>query len=112
MCQALGELVLFLPSVAVGRADGDWGAWAPMWMDLWGSVAHCNYWSRCWLHLFARLAKHDVQGRGFLAQASRLSDMARDQPHNRLRRRIALSMAGEQFPSRLQRRAGASRVRV
>lgn len=62
LCQALGEFTLFMPTHGAGRRDGDWGAWAPAWLDAWSHVAHSSYWDRHWLGLFARLAKHDTTG--------------------------------------------------
>ncbi len=68
--QALGELVLLMPTAAAGARDGDWGAWAPRWVALWRSVAHCAFWDRQWMALFARLAKHDTRGEGGTARCA------------------------------------------
>lgn len=59
--QALGELTLFMPTAAAAKGDGDWGAWAPAWLDAWSLIAHCDFWDRHWMALFSRLAKHDTR---------------------------------------------------
>ena len=59
--QALGELTLFMPTAAAAKGDGDWGAWAPAWLDAWSLIAHCDFWDRHWMPLFSRLAKHDTR---------------------------------------------------
>lgn len=58
----MGELALFMPTAAAAKGEGDWGAWAPEWLDAWSLVAHCDFWDRQWMALFARLAKHDTRG--------------------------------------------------
>ena len=59
--QALGELTLFMPTAAAAKGEGDWGAWAPAWLDAWSLIAHCDFWDRHWMALFSRLAKHDTR---------------------------------------------------
>jgi hypothetical protein len=51
-----------MPTGAAAAGDGDWGAWAPAWLDIWSSVAHSAFWDRQWMALFASLAKHDTRG--------------------------------------------------
>ncbi|KAK2076993.1 hypothetical protein QBZ16_005221 [Prototheca wickerhamii] len=60
--EALGWLVMLLPTTALRAGDGDWGAWAREWARLWGEQAHCAYWDALWGALFARLAAHDAFG--------------------------------------------------
>ena len=60
--QALGWLVMLLPTQQAARRDGDWDAWLRAWLALWGQVYHSTYWNTLWLHLVARLAKHDTAG--------------------------------------------------
>ena len=60
--QALGWLVMLLPTQQAARRDGDWDAWLRAWLALWGQVYHSAYWNTLWLHLVARLAKHDTAG--------------------------------------------------
>lgn len=60
--EALGWLVLLMPTHAALRYDGEWGLWMQEWMHIWGSVVHSRYWQALWINLIARLAKHDVHG--------------------------------------------------
>ena len=60
--QALGWLVMLLPTQQAARRDGAWDAWLREWLRLWGLVYHSSYWNTLWLHLIARLAKHDTAG--------------------------------------------------
>ena len=60
--QALGWLVMLLPTQQAARRDGAWDAWLREWLRLWGLVYHSSYWDTLWLHLIARLAKHDTAG--------------------------------------------------
>ncbi len=60
--QALGWLVMLLPTQQAARRDGDWDAWLREWLRLWGEVYHSAFWNTLWLHLVARLAKHDTAG--------------------------------------------------
>jgi hypothetical protein len=50
-----------MPTAAAAKGDGDWGAWAPAWLDAWSLIAHCDFWDRHWMALFSRLAKHDTR---------------------------------------------------
>ena len=60
--QALGWLVMLMPTQQAARRDGDWDAWLRAWMALWGQVYHSAFWNTLWLHLVTRLAKHDIAG--------------------------------------------------
>ena len=60
--QALGWLVMLMPTQQAARRDGDWDAWLRAWLRLWGQVYHSAFWNTLWLHLVARLAKHDTAG--------------------------------------------------
>jgi len=59
---SLGWLSLLLPTCAAAALDGDWAAWVPEWLRLWGQVVHNSYWNNLWMGLLARLAKHDTAG--------------------------------------------------
>ena len=60
--EALGWLAMLLPTHEAAKLEGDWGAWAKEWVEIWQSTAHCRFWDCLWLSLFARLGKHDIRG--------------------------------------------------
>ncbi|KAK9835280.1 hypothetical protein WJX84_012367 [Apatococcus fuscideae] len=60
--EALGWLSVFMPTQQVKSLDGEWNSWAQDWLQLWESLAHSTMWNNTWMHLFSRLAKHDVGG--------------------------------------------------
>lgn len=103
--QALGELALFLPTSAAAKGDGGWGAWAPTWLDMWGGVAHCDFWDRQWMGLFARLVKHDTRSEHGIEQDTLgLSHFCGSA--DRKRRSCALARtASKDVPSRCKARA-------
>ena len=60
--QALGWLSVFMPTQQVKSMEGQWNERAQEWLCLWEFLAHSTMWNNTWMHLFSRLAKHDVGG--------------------------------------------------
>lgn len=62
--QALGWIVLFLPTCQLARdpRTGDWNAWLGTILTTWEAVAPCEFFHTQALGLMARLAKHDRHG--------------------------------------------------